>query len=63
MSFYGMEPPIASPTATKLVLHRKSLRLSACSFIGFLPYEARSLFVINIAMIGRALEHFKTALE
>jgi hypothetical protein len=50
-----MEPPVASPTATKLVLHRKSLRLGACSFIGFLPDEARSVIRINVAMIGRAV--------
>jgi hypothetical protein len=50
-----MEPPIASPTATKLVLHRKSLRLGACAFIGFLPHKALSLIRINVAMLGRAV--------
>src|SRR5262245_30637514 len=53
-----MEPPVASPTATKPVLRRKSLRLGACAFIGFLSHEARSLIrnqsAIDAAMIGRA---------
>jgi hypothetical protein len=32
-----MVPPVANPTATKLVVERKSLRLGECAFIEFLP--------------------------
>src|SRR5215813_4641197 len=50
-----MELPVANPTATNAVVHRKSLRLGAFAFIGLLPHEARSGTGTDVAIIARVV--------